>query len=226
MCTAKITILLISTYPVNDMINRWPLPRARADPRCWYQGLCLQGSLVRWSYLALQHKTTVVFENSAIRYTDSYNLLIYSLIYLFPSSNWIWFSSRNASCTIVWSKYLLNAIVHVILKTKSTLNKCIFFQLLSCITHSMIYMYSNITNSKWVWSGNTTITNWRQTRGTARKSHTAITRHQEDKLSKATSSLFPIKMIARLEMEKSNAQQNIKQYQSLIMGLTRPQGDL
>ena len=38
-----------------------------------------------------------------------------------------------------------------------------------------------------------------QTHGTARKSHTANTRHQEDKLSKATSSLFPIKMIAKLE---------------------------
>ena len=54
-------------------------------------------------------------------------------------------------------------------------------------------------NSKWVWSGNTRITNCRQTHGTARKSHTAITRHQEDKLSKVTSSLFPIKMIAKLE---------------------------
>ena len=41
-----------------------------------------------------------------------------------------------------------NAIVHVILKTKSMLNKYIFFKLLSCITHSMLYMYSNITNSK------------------------------------------------------------------------------
>ena len=51
-------------------------------------------------------------------------------------------------------------------------------------------------NSKWVWSGNTTITNCRQPRGTARKSRSTITRHQEDKLSKAISSLFPIKMIA------------------------------
>ena len=32
-----------------------------------------------------------------------------------------------------------------------------------------------------------------------RKSHTTITRHQEDKLSKATSFLFPINMIAKLE---------------------------
>ena len=35
--------------------------------------------------------------------------------------------------------------------------------------------------------------------GTAMKSHTTIKRHQEGKLSKATSSLFPIKMIAKLE---------------------------
>ena len=54
-------------------------------------------------------------------------------------------------------------------------------------------------NSKWVWSGNTTITNRRQPRGTARKSRSTITRHQEDKLNKATSYLFPIKMIAILE---------------------------
>ena len=53
--------------------------------------------------------------------------------------------------------------------------------------------------SKWVWSENTTITSFSQTHGSARKSHTTITRHQEDKLSKATSSLslFPIKMIAK-----------------------------
>ena len=47
--------------------------------------------------------------------------------------------------------------------------------------------------------GNTTITNCRPTHGTTRKSHTIITIHQEDKLSKATSSLFPIKMIAKIE---------------------------
>ena len=35
--------------------------------------------------------------------------------------------------------------------------------------------------------------------GTAKKSRPTITRHQEDKLSKATSSIFPIKMIAILE---------------------------
>ena len=49
--------------------------------------------------------------------------------------------------------------------------------------------FTDSKNSKWVWSGNTTITNRRQPRGTAWKSLSTITRHQEDKLSKATSSL-------------------------------------
>ena len=38
--------------------------------------------------------------------------------------------------------------------------------------------------------------------------------HQEDKQSKATSSLFPIAMIAKLEWKQSNAQQNIEQLQN------------
>ena len=42
-------------------------------------------------------------------------------------------------------------------------------------------------HSKCVWSGNTTITNRRQTPGSVRKSHTTITRHQEEKITKATS---------------------------------------
>ena len=37
-------------------------------------------------------------------------------------------------------------------------------------------------------------------------------RHQKDKLSKATIPLFPIKLIAKLEWTKSNAQQNIELY--------------
>ena len=70
------------------------------------------------------------------------------------------------------------------------------------------------------WSGNTTITNCRPTHGTARKSHTTITRHQEDKLSKATSSLFPSKMNAKLEWTHSFVQQYIEQLQTPTMGLT------
>ena len=50
------------------------------------------------------------------------------------------------------------------------------------------------------------ITNRRQ----PRDSRSTITRHQEDKLSKATNSLFPIKMIAILEWTYSNVQQIIK----------------
>ena len=64
--------------------------------------------------------------------------------------------------------------------------------------------------------GNTTITNCRQTHGTVRKSHTTTSRHQEAKLSKATSSLFPIKMTAKLEWTQSNAQQR----QTPTMGVT------
>ena len=68
-------------------------------------------------------------------------------------------------------------------------------------------------------SENTTITKREQPQGTARKSHTTITRHQEDKLSKAFSSLFPIKMIAILEWKLSNVQQNIEQLQTSTMGV-------
>ena len=50
--------------------------------------------------------------------------------------------------------------------------------------------------------------------------YTTITRHQEDKQSKATSSLFPIKMIAKLEWRQSNAQQNREQPQNPTMGVT------
>ena len=67
---------------------------------------------------------------------------------------------------------------------------------------------------------NTTITNCRQTHIIVRKSHTTITRHQKDKQSKATSSLFPIEMIAKLEWTQVNLQQNIEHLQSPTMGVT------
>ena len=67
---------------------------------------------------------------------------------------------------------------------------------------------------------NIKITNRRQPRGTARKSLSTITRDQEDKLSKATSSLFPIKMIAILEWTQSNVHQNIEQLQTPTMRVT------
>ena len=47
-----------------------------------------------------------------------------------------------------------------------------------------------------------------------------ITRHQEDKQSKATSSLFPIKMIAKLEKAHGNVQQDMEQTQNPTMGAT------
>ena len=69
----------------------------------------------------------------------------------------------------------------------------------SWLLHRIYLQVVSTKNSKWVWYGNTTITNCRQPRGTARKSRSTITRHQKDKLSKATSSVFLIKMIAILE---------------------------
>ena len=45
-------------------------------------------------------------------------------------------------------------------------------------------------------------------------------RHQEDKQSKATSSLFPIEMIAKFEWTQSNVQQNVEQLQNPTMGVT------
>ena len=55
-----------------------------------------------------------------------------------------------------------------------------------------------------------------------KKGNTTITRHHEDKLSKATSplSLSPIKMIAKLEWTLSNVLQNIEQLQNHMMGVT------
>ena len=44
--------------------------------------------------------------------------------------------------------------------------------------------------------------------------------HQKDRLSKVTSSLFPIKMIAKLEWTWSNVQQNTEQLQTPTMGVT------
>ena len=41
-----------------------------------------------------------------------------------------------------------------------------------------------------------------------------VTRRQEDKQSKATSSIFPIKMISKLEMTQSTAQQNMRHTQN------------
>ena len=43
---------------------------------------------------------------------------------------------------------------------------------------------------------------------------------QEDKESKETSSLFPIEMIAKLELTQSNSQQNVEQLQNPTMGAT------
>ena len=54
-----------------------------------------------------------------------------------------------------------------------------------------------------------------QTRPWHREKRPTITCHQEDTQGKeTTSSLFPFKMIAKLEWTQSNAQQNIEQLQN------------
>ena len=53
-----------------------------------------------------------------------------------------------------------------------------------------------------------------------RKNHITITRHMEDKQCKATSSLIPTKMIAKLERTQSNVLQNIEQTHNPTMGAT------
>ena len=60
------------------------------------------------------------------------------------------------------------------------------------IWSSFVNFACRTRNCKWVWSGNTTISNCRHTHGTARKSNTTTMRHHEDKPSKATSSFFPM----------------------------------
>ena len=51
-------------------------------------------------------------------------------------------------------------------------------------------------------------------------SHTTITRHQEDKQSKATSPSFLIEMTAKLEWTQCNVQQNIEQLQNPTLVVT------
>ena len=84
------------------------------------------------------------------------------------------------------------------------------YYLIECLDREIIHTKwasSREKKCKWVWSGNTTITNCRQPCGTAKKSRSTITRHQEDKLSKAISSLFPIKPCFRRVAKNTGADQ-------------------
>ena len=85
------------------------------------------------------------------------------------------------------------------------------FEAIVLITHN-IHFEGEIRQK----SGNTTITYCRPTHGTMRKSPRTptVTRHQEDISSNATSSLFLVTMIAKLERPLSNAKQNKDQIQS------------
>ena len=89
----------------------------------------------------------------------------------------------------------------------------------------MLFLSSLVSihaKTKCVSPENTTITHCRPTHGNVRKIYKTITKHQEDKQSKATSyfSLFPIKMIAKLERTRSNVHQNMDQTQNPTMRAT------
>ena len=64
-----------------------------------------------------------------------------------------------------------------------------------------------------------TTARWMSHSRALRYSHTTIRRHQEDTQCKATSSLFPVKMIAKLKWTLSKARQNIEQLQNPTMGV-------
>ena len=113
-----------------------------------------------------------------------------------------WFGLRQYMQTVSWYPFYMQLLMTFkcmfeMITTIRLPNKS--FEWYKLIHHKILTPICLVKNSKWVWSGNTTITNRRQPRGIARKSRSIITRHQEDKLSKATSCLFPIKMIAILE---------------------------
>ena len=104
---------------------------------------------------------------------------------------------KRVSVHNLWSMYYANVRFPKAIKRPRGENRG---TLLRLILDKFRYTFlGHAKNSKWVWSWNTTIINCRQPCGTARKSRSTTTRHQEDKPSKATSSLFPIKMIAILE---------------------------
>ena len=56
-----------------------------------------------------------------------------------------------------------------------------------------------------------TITHCRPPRGTVKMSYITITKYQEDKVKQTALSLFPIKVIAKLEKTHSNIQQSMEQ---------------
>ena len=89
------------------------------------------------------------------------------------------------------------------------------FILTEILRDEMLNLITNqhkVQKSKWVRSGNTTITHRRPTHGTVRKIHRTITitRNQEEKVKQPVLTLFPIKMIAKLEKAQSKLAPEIR----------------
>ena len=107
------------------------------------------------------------------------------------------------------SKYAINTIKYLIIYTFYLhVSLPIFCRIITFGFLTVLETYLLCTISKWVWSGNTTITHCRPTHGNVRKSHKTfiVTIHLWDNNSKATSFLFHFKMIAKLERTQSQTQ--------------------
>ena len=141
---------------------------------------------------------SLFLSNGSVYFTDCVNIsnsrnIVFKLAF---RDNFIVFKSLHFNFwPKKWQKNQMNMKKEV--SQQTILVDIIYNHKISC--GSACTRTNSAKNSKWVWSGNTTITNSRQIQGTARKSHTTITRHQEDKLNREASSLFPIKMIAKLK---------------------------
>ena len=128
--------------------------------------------MVEWFFLAVPW--------GCLRFVMWYFLVI--LTYFFELCHWAWCPGNHKE----------GGLVTITLAKMAGHN---FLLLISFYLCTFIFL----KNSKWVWSGNTTSQTADNPHGTARKNGSTTPRHQEDKPSIATSSLFPIKMIAILE---------------------------
>ena len=110
--------------------------------------------------------------------------------------------SAECDCGISWSFSLNFLIVYVIWQDTNYSRFCLCWCFMSKCNR--------------VWSGSITITIYRSTFGTVRKSHRTftVTRHLKDNKSKAISSLFFVNMIAKPERTQSNAYQNENEHRT------------
>ena len=121
-------------------------------------------------------------QKTLIKFTEEHHQFYYAIFYWYSRlcfNN----SVHEHQCNVQMKQYWANRQYPILMKDQN------MREIAQDHYNWTFYKIVSIKNSKWVWSGNTTITNCRQPRGTARKSRLTITRHQEDKLSKTIISL-------------------------------------